>query len=210
MKWLIGIVAGLVVATGVQAQAKVPAPALLVKRVTTEVLAIVRRDKEIQGGNAQRAMALVQAKVLPHFDFSRMTALAVGRYWRQATPTQQQALADEFRTLLVRTYSTALTQYRDQTIEYLPLRMAPGNTDVTVRTLIRQPGAGSINLDYDLEKVGPEWKVYDIDVDNVSLVTNYRDEFAEAISAGGIDSLIARLQAKNGAQAVAPTAPGVR
>jgi phospholipid transport system substrate-binding protein len=197
--WWVGVVAGMLVAVGVHAQAAAVTPDALVRSVTNQVLEIVRNDKEIRGGNAERAIDLVQAKVLPHFDFSRMTALVLGRFWRTATPVQKRALTDEFRTLLVRTYSTALTQYRNQTIEYLPMAVTPTDTDATVRTLIRQPGADPIALDYDVEKVGAAWKVYDIEVDGVSLVTNYRDQFARQISDSGIDGLIARLRTRNAA-----------
>jgi phospholipid transport system substrate-binding protein len=206
MKWFLALMSGLVVAAS-PVQAAGLAPDALVKRVTHEVLAVVRRDKEIRNGNAERAIELVQAQVLPHFDFTQMTALAVGRYWRRATAAQRKALTDEFRTLLVRTYATALTQYRNQTIEYLPFRRRPSDTDVTVRTRIKQPGAESIELDYSLEKVGAEWKVYDIAVDGVSLVTNYRDEFGRQISQSGIAGLIAQLRIKNKAGKTAAATP---
>jgi phospholipid transport system substrate-binding protein len=197
MKWLIGLMAGFIVAAGAQAQTAATPPDVMVKNVTDEVLTIVRTDKDIKKGNTQRAISLVEAKVLPHFDFARMTALAMGRDWRKATPEQQKTLTEQFKTLLVRTYSKALTEYRDQTIEYRPVKFQPADTDVTVRTLIKQAGAKPIDLNYYLEKSDAEWKVYDISVGGVSLVTNYRSEFTQAVSQDGIDGLIKRLEAKN-------------
>jgi len=195
MKRLIGMVAGLVLATGVVAQEM--APDVLVRDVTEDVLTIVRNDKDIQSGNTKKAIELVEAKVLPHFNFARMTQLAMARDWRQASPAQQKALTDEFRTLLVRTYSKALTEYKKQTINYKPLKMQPNDTDVKVRTEIKQAGGKPIQLDYYLEKKSEAWKVYDIEVGGISLVTNYRDFFATEVRNGGIDGLIKSLQAKN-------------
>lgn len=173
------------------------APDVLVKQVTNEVLDIVRMDKEIQSGSTKWAIELVEQQVLPHFNFTRMTALAVGRDWRKASPAQQQALIDEFRTLLMRTYSNALIAYRNQTVAYKPFRMQPGETDVTVRTQINQPSGKSITLDYSLEKQAQGWKVYDVIVGGVSLVTNYRESFSTEVRNGSIDSLVQSLQAKN-------------
>lgn len=182
----------------VSVQAQETAPDALVKNVTTEVLEIIRTDKDIKAGNTQRVIDLVEKKVLPHFNFARMTALAVGRDWRQASPAQQKALTDEFRDLLVRTYSNALTAYKNETVDFRPFKMQPGETDVTVRTQIHQPGARQpIALDYSLEKNGNSWKVYDVVVAGVSLVTNYRSSFATEIRNGGIDGLIKTLKAKN-------------
>ncbi|MBZ0142034.1 MAG: ABC transporter substrate-binding protein [Rhodocyclaceae bacterium] len=191
-------VASIFLSPGVQAQSKEVPPDQLVKSVTDEVLDIIRKDKDIKAGSTQRAIDLVEQKVLPHFNFTRMTALAVGRDWRQATPEQQKALTGEFRDLLVRTYSNALTAYKNETVDYRPFRMQPGETDVTVRTQIHQPGARQpITLDYSLEKNGSAWKVYDVVVAGVSLVTNYRSSFATEIRNGGIDGLIKTLKAKN-------------
>lgn len=174
------------------------APDALVKTVTDEVLDIIRKDKDIQAGSTRRAIELVEQKVLPHFNFARMTALAVGKDWRRATPEQQKMLTDEFRDLLVRTYSNALTAYRNETVDYQPFKLQPGETDVTVRTQIHQPGARQpIKLDYSLERNGNGWKVYDVVVAGVSLVTNYRSSFATEIRNGGIDGLIKTLKAKN-------------
>ncbi len=173
------------------------APDALVKSVTTEVIDIVRADKAIQSGDSSAAVVLVEEKVLPHFDFRIMTSLAVGRDWRQASTEQREKLVEEFRTLLVRTYSNALTTYRDQTIDYKPLRARDGDTDVTVRTEVRQPGARPVSIDYSLEKQGDEWKVYDVVVAGVSLVTNYRSSFSNEIRSTGIDGLISSLEDKN-------------
>lgn len=199
MKWLSGLMAGLFLAAGAQAQTVAVSPDTLVKNVTNEVLDIVRKDKDIQSGNAKRAVSLVEAKVLPHFDFGRMTSLAVGKYWKQANPAQQKTLTDEFRALLVNTYSTALTQYRDQTIEFSPCTKAMqiDPPDVKVCTVIRQSGTAPKAINYTLEKLDGGWKVYDIDVAGIDLVTSYRSEFSQEVSQNGIDGLIKRLQAKN-------------
>lgn len=179
------------------AQADDLSPDALVKKVTDEVLTIVRTDKELQGGNTKRAIDLVEAKVLPHFDFNRMTALSLGREWNKATPEQKKQLASEFRTLLVRTYANALTAYKEQTVEYKPFKMQPADTDVVVRTQINQPGGKPITLDYSLEKLSEGWKVFDVVVAGVSLVTNYRDSFSQEIRANGVDGLIKLLMTKN-------------
>ncbi len=173
------------------------APDALVKETSRDVLEIVKKDKDIQTGDKQKIYALVDAKVLPHFDFKRMTQLAVGKHWRQATPAQQDELVKEFRALLVRTYSISLTAYKNQTIDYRPLRMQPGDTDVTVKTVVNQPGGQPIPIDYNLQKTADGWKVYDVVVDNVSLVTNYRGSFASEIRQSGIDGLIKVLVDKN-------------
>ena len=173
-------------------------PDALIKSVTNEVLDIVRKDKEIQSGNTKKAIDLVEAKVLPHFNFTRMTQLALARDWRQANAGQQKILTDEFRLLLVRTYSKALTEYKNQTIAFKPFAVKAGETDARVRTEIRQSGAGkNIELDYFLEKSAAGWKVYDIEVGGISLVTNYRDSFAAEVRNNGIDGLIKSLQTKN-------------
>ncbi|MER2551925.1 MAG: ABC transporter substrate-binding protein [Thauera sp.] len=173
------------------------APDLLVQDVTNEVLAIVRADKAIQAGDTKRVIELVDAKVLPHFDFRRMTMLAVGRDWRQASPEQQTKLTDAFRTLLVRTYSNALTQYRDQRIVFPPSRFAAADTRVQIRSEVVQTGAQPVGIDYMLEKSEQGWKVFDVIVAGVSLVTNYRSSFGQEISRGGIDGLIKSLEDRN-------------
>ena len=179
------------------ALAQEDSPDALIKKVTEDVLTIVRQDKDIQSGNTKKAIALVEAKVLPHFNFLHMTALAVGRDWREATPEQKKQLAEEFKTLLVRTYSNALTGSKDQTVRYKPTKMQNGDTDVLVRTEIVQSGNKPIALDYSLEKLPEGWKVYDVVVAGVSLVSNYRDTFAQEIRANKIDGLIKMLATKN-------------
>ena len=196
MKFLFAFLSSLLIATTASAQDA--APDALIKTVTNEVLDIVRKDKEIQSGNTRKAIELVEAKVLPHFNFTRMTQLALARDWRQASSGQQKALSDEFRTLMVRTYSKALTEYKNQTIVFKPFVLKTGETDVRVRTEIKQSGAGkNVELDYFLEKSGAGWKVYDIEVGGISLVTNYRESFASEVRNNGIDGLIKSLQAKN-------------
>ena len=196
MKWIYALVAVLIFPAAVIAQEA--GPDALVRGVTNEVLEIISKDKDIQSGNTRKVLDLVEAKVLPHFNFTRMTQLAVARNWREASPVQQKQLTDEFRTLLVRTYSKALTEYKNQTIVFKPFVMKPGETDVRVRTEIKQSSGGKpIPMDYFLEKSGNAWHVYDIEVGGVSLVINYRESFANEVRSGGIDALIATLQAKN-------------
>ena len=174
------------------------APDALVKRVSQDVLQTIKSDPKIQTGDQARIREVMEAKLAPNFDFERMTALAMGRNWRQATPEQQKRLTAEFKTLLVRTYSGALSQYRDQMIDYKPLRAEPNATDVIVRTEVMRQGQQPVQIDYGLEKKDGAWKAYDVVVGGVSLVTNYRDEFNEQVRAGGIDGLIKTLAAKNG------------
>jgi phospholipid transport system substrate-binding protein len=177
------------------------APDALVKRVSQEVVQIIKNDPKVQAGDQGRIREVIESKLVPHFDAERMTALAMGRNWRQATPEQQKQLVDQFRTLLIRTYSGALNQYRDQQIDYKPLRADPNATDVLVRTEVIRQGQPPVQIDYGMEKKDGGWKAYDVIVGGVSLVTNYRDEFNEQIRAGGIDGLIKTLTAKNGGAA---------
>jgi len=193
-KWLLALWLGLVVSG---AFAQDDSPDALIRQVTEEVLSIVRQDKDIQNGNTRKAIELVEAKVLPHFNFQRMTALAMGRDWNKANPEQKTRLSEEFKTLLVRTYSNALTGYRDQKIRYKPTRMQGDATDVVVKTEIHQSGGKPIQLDYSLEKQAEGWKVYDVIVAGVSLVTNYRDTFNQEVRANGVDGLIQMLVDKN-------------
>ncbi|MEO8306153.1 MAG: ABC transporter substrate-binding protein [Betaproteobacteria bacterium] len=172
-------------------------PDVMVKRVAQDVLATVKADPLIQAGNEARIREVLEAKLLPNFDFARMTALAMGKNWRTATPEQQKRLTDEFRGLLVRTYSGALTQYRNETVDYKPLRMNPGDTDVTVRTAVVRASGSPVQIDYSMEKKADAWKCYDVIVAGVSLVTNYRDEFNEQIKNGGVDGLITTLANRN-------------
>lgn len=173
------------------------APDALVQRVTEEVLDIIRHDKDIQNGSTNKVIDLVDKKVLPHFNFQHMTALALGKEWRKANPQQQQQLTAEFKTLLVRTYSNALTSYKNQKVVYKPIKMAPADVDVLVRTEVHQPGNKPVQLDYSLEKQDTGWKVYDVVVAGISLVTNYRDQFGQEIRNGGVDGLIASIATKN-------------
>jgi phospholipid transport system substrate-binding protein len=175
------------------------APDVLVKRVSGEVLQVVRTDPKVAAGDKQRVREVVETMLLPNFDFERMSSLAMGRNWSKATPEQQKQLVEQFRTLLVRTYSGALTQYRDQTMDYKPLRADANATEVTVKTEVIRQGGAPVPIDYAMAKTPQGWKVYDIIVGGVSLVTNYRDEFNEQIKNGGVDGLIKTLQKKNGA-----------
>jgi len=173
------------------------APDALVQRVTDDVLDIIRKDKDILNGDTHKVIELVDKKVLPHFNFAHMTALALGKEWRKASPQQQQQLTAEFKTLLVRTYANALTGYKNQKVVYKPLKMSPTDTDVLVRTEVLHPGSKPVQLDYSLEKMDAGWKVYDVVVAGISLVTNYRDQFGQEVRNGGIDGLIASIANKN-------------
>jgi len=184
------------------------APDQLVKQVAEDVLKIIEQDRELRSGSQSKMAQLIEEKIVPHFDFERMTRLAVGRNWRQATPQQRTQLVDEFRILLVRSYSTAYSAYKQIEVEVKPLRMRPTDEDVQVRTQIKVPnGAQPVNVDYSMFKAGDTWKVYDVSVDGVSLVTTYRNTFAEQVRQGGIDGLIKALADMNSANA--PSPPGV-
>ncbi|MBA4193689.1 MAG: ABC transporter substrate-binding protein [Hydrogenophaga sp.] len=183
-------------AWAVPAAAADEAPDALVKRISGEVLTAVKADPAIQAGDINRIVNLVDTKIMPNVNFTRMTASAVGRYWRQATPEQQKQLQDEFKTLLVRTYSGALGEVKDQTLSFKPLRMQPTDTEVVVRSEVRGRGE-PIQLDYRVEKGAGGWKIYDINVLGVWLVETYRTQFAQEISAKGIDGLIASLAQRN-------------
>ena len=180
------------------AQAQEIAPDVLVKSISQEVIAVLKQDKDIQAGNPKKVEELIETKVLPHFNFTRMTRIAMGRNWRVATPEQQKELTGEFRTLLVRTYSTALSNYRDQQIDYKPLRAKPEDVEVTVRSEVKQSGSSqTVAIDYEMEKTPNGWKVYDVKVGGVSLVTTYRDTFSSEVKERGVDGLIKSLAAKN-------------
>jgi phospholipid transport system substrate-binding protein len=172
-------------------------PDVLVKNTANEVLAIIKSDKDIQAGDMSKITALTEEKILPQFDFNRMSRMVLGKYWNGATPEQKQQFIEQFRTLLIRTYASALSKYRDQTIEYKPLRANPGDTDVTVKTLILQPSGPSIPIDYSLIKNPEGWKVYDVVIESVSLVTNYRGQFSSIARQGGLDEVNRQLVAKN-------------
>lgn len=173
------------------------APDALVRRVTDDLLAIIKADKDLQSGNTRKVVELAEQKVLPNFDFTRMTRLALGRNWAQASDAQKEALTKEFRTLLVRTYSTSLTAYRNQTIEVKPAKMNAQDKDVVVRTAVLQQGGPSIPIDYAMEKGDSGWKVYDVVIDGASLVTTYRGSFNDQIQKGGIDGLVKTLADRN-------------
>lgn len=178
------------------ARAQVEAPDALVKRISSEALEAVKADPAIQAGDVARIMALVDSKIMPSVNFTRMTSSAVGRFWRQATPEQQQRLQAEFKTLLVRTYSGALGEVRNQTLSFRPLRARAEDTEVVVRSEVRGRGE-PIQLDYRLEKTPEGWKIYDINVLGLWLVDSYRNQFAQEINANGIDGLIASLAQRN-------------
>jgi phospholipid transport system substrate-binding protein len=173
------------------------APDVLVKRISEEVMALAKSDKDIQAGNPRRVQQVVEEKILPHVDFQRMTSLAAGRHWREATPDQQKQLTTEFRSLLVYTYSGAISQIRDQKLEYRPLRADPADTDVIVNTQVLQPRGEPIQLSYRLAKSANGWKIYDINVLGAWLVETYKGSFAAEISKGGIDGLIKALSDRN-------------
>ncbi len=179
------------------ASAQEVAPDVLVKGISNEVLEIIRKDKDIQSGNTRKIVDLVETRVLPHFNFNRMTAYAVGVNWRRASSEQQKLLVDEFKTLLVRTYSTALSSYKNQVIDFKPLRAQTADTEVKVRSEIRQSGAQAVTIDYSMEKTVSGWKVFDVEVGGVSLVANYRETFTNEIRSVGIDGLIKTLASKN-------------
>ncbi len=183
-------------AVSMPALANGEAPDALVKRVSADVLAAIKADPAIQAGDVNRITALVDSKIMPNVNFERMTASAVGRYWRQATPEQQKQLQDEFKTLLVRTYSGALGEVKDQSVTYRPMRSKPEDTEVVVRSEVRGKG-DPIQLDYRMEKTPTGWKIYDLNVLGAWLVETYKGNFASEISKGGIDGLIKTLADRN-------------
>lgn len=191
------IVATLLFSALLPASAQDVAPDALVKTVTLEVVDLIAKDKEIRSGSRAKLVEVIEAKVLPHFNFGAMTALAMGQGWGKATPEQKKRLTEEFKTLLVRTYASALAAYSEQKFDFRPLRAKPNDTDVTVHVRVLQPGAQPVTIDYSMEKTANGWKVYDVMVGGVSLVANYRTEFANSVRASGIDGLIKELHAKN-------------
>lgn len=200
MKNIFGVVCSvLLLCAASGAHADVSAPDVLIKETVHEVLDIVRADKELRAGNQKKMLELVDAKVLPHFNFEHMTKLAVGKSWRGATPEQKQSLMSEFRILLVRTYTKAFTSYRDQVVDVKPFKLDAAATEATVKTAIVKPGSSQqpILVDYDMEKMPDGWKVYDVTVEGVSLVTSYRGTFADQVKQVGIDGLIKTLVEKN-------------
>lgn len=179
------------------AHAQDVAPDALVKSVTLEIVDIIAKDKDIKAGDRRKVIDLIETKVLPHFNFTSMTRLAVATNWEKANADQKKRLTDEFKTLLVRTYASALSAYSDQKFDFRPLRAKPTDTDVTVNVRVLQPGAQPVTIDYDMEKTPSGWKVYNVYVAGVSLVQNYRTEFSNQVRDGGIDGLLKSLQAKN-------------
>ena len=172
-------------------------PDELVRKVTDDVLAAVKSDKELAAGDKQKALKLAEEKVLPHIDFQEATRLAVGRSWRAANDEQKQKLTNEFRRMLVRTYSSAISAYQGQTMKTLPVHMKAGETDVTVRNQYIRPGGKPVQLDYQMHKTAGGWKIYDIIVEGVSLVLTYRSEFDAVVKQQGVEGLIKRLAEKN-------------
>jgi phospholipid transport system substrate-binding protein len=179
------------------ASAQEIAPDQLMKSMVDEVLTLVKQEKLAQAGYTKKLVEVVEKRVLPHFDFTRMTRIAMAVNWRRATPEQQKVLVEQFRTLLVRTYSNALSLYRDQTVEFKPVRGRADEKDLTVRSEVRRGSQHPVAIDYEMEKTADGWKVYDVKVGGVSLVSTYREEFAAQVREAGIDGLISSLAARN-------------
>lgn len=173
------------------------APDVLVKTTANEVLEIIKKDKDIQSGDMRKINALAEEKILPHFDFDNMSRSVLGKYWRDASKEQQDRFVNEFRTLLVRTYASALAKYRNQVIDFKPYRAQPGETRVTVKTVIIQPSGPGLPVDYTLKQVGEDWKVVDVTIEGVSLITNYRGQFANELKQADMNALIQRIADKN-------------
>lgn len=188
------------------ARAQDTAPDVLVKNVTLEVVDLIAKDKDIRAGSRAKLIQVIEARVLPHFNFTAMTALALGQNWAKATPEQKKRLTDEFKTLLVRTYASALAAYSNQKFDFRPLRAKPTDTDVLVQVRVLQQGAQPVPIDYSMEKTAAGWKVYDVMVGGISLVANYRSEFNNVVRATGIEGLLKDLHAKNKAPGAADKA----
>jgi phospholipid transport system substrate-binding protein len=184
-------------------QAQMTPPDELVKKVMLEFQRTVAEDKDLQSGDRAKTARLIAQKALPHFNHVGMTALAVGAHWRKATPEQKKRLAEEFRTLLIRTYASSLSAFGDQKFDFRPLKLKPEDTDVTVQVRVLQPGSQPVVVEYDMEKTPDGWKCYDVRVAGISLVVNYRTEFGNIVRDKGIDGLIATLAAKNKSLAAA-------
>lgn len=193
-RWL--MIATLLI-TPMLAVAEPLAPDALVKNTANDVLDIIKKDKDIQSGNMTKITALAEEKILPHFDFDAMSKSVLGKNWREASKEQQEHFIAEFRTLLVRTYASALSKYRNQTIDYKPFRAQPSDTRVTVKTQILQPGGPALPVDYVLKQTGDVWKVIDISIEGVSLVTNYRGQFTNELKLTDMNGLIQRIADKN-------------
>ena len=193
-QWLL---AGLLVFFAPVAAAQELGPEELVKQITADVMNAVKSDKQLAAGDREKALKLAEEKILPHVDFEEATRLAVGRAWREATPEQRKRLVDEFRAMLVRTYSNALGGYEGQEMKVLPSRVKPGEDEATVRNQFTRAGGKPVPIDYQMRKTGSGWKIYDITVEGISLVLTYRSEFAQVVKQEGIDGLIKRLSQKN-------------
>jgi phospholipid transport system substrate-binding protein len=191
------LMSGLLVAFAITGRAEVTPPDVLARNTTNDVLRIVKQDKDLKNGNTKKILSLVEEKVLPNFDFRKMTQLAVGKNWGKATPEQQQDLVEQFKTMLVRTYSASLTSVSDYKIEFTPLKLTSGDSEVTVNTVVSKSGAPPIPIDYRMEKQDAGWKVFDVLVDNVSMVTVYRNTFNSEVRKGGIEGLVASLARRN-------------
>jgi phospholipid transport system substrate-binding protein len=206
MKTFLGFLASFILSVGLvfgsgAAVADISADEL-VKQTAEDVMSTIKSDKDIQAGNQQKIFALAEEKILPNFDFDRVCRMVLGKNWKSASPEQQAAFQKEFRSLLLRTYATALSKYKNQVIEYKPMRAEPGAKNVSVKTQILQPGGQPIAVDYSLVKGDSGWKVYDIVIESVSLVTNYRSQFSNEIRTNGLDSLNKKLAEKNKAAGV--------
>jgi phospholipid transport system substrate-binding protein len=191
------IAASAITMSAMNVSAQTVAPDEMVRKNTAEVLAMLKADKDLAAGDPAKVEKLANEKILPFFNFQRMTQLAVGRSWREATDAQKMALINEFRRLLIRTYSSSLSQFRNQTIDVRPLKLAPTDTEVVVKTVVNQSGGQGVPLDYSMEKSADGWKIFDVLIDGVSLVTNYRSSFATEIKNGGIDGLVKSLAERN-------------
>lgn len=197
IKQLIALATVAFAAAGAAAAPAIEAPDTLVKRISNDVIETAKNDKDIQAGNQKRVMDLVESKILPHVDFQRMTALAAGRFWRTATPEQQKQLSNEFRTLLIFTYSGALSQIKNETVEFKPMRADPADQEVEVRSQVNVQRGEPIQLNYRLAKTPAGWKIFDINVLGAWLVETYKGNFAAEISKGGVDGLIKKLAERN-------------
>jgi phospholipid transport system substrate-binding protein len=190
--FLVGLFAFLAPAT-----AQELGPEELVKKLTSDVMTSIKTDKDLAAGDKQKALKLAEEKILPHIDFQEATRLAVGRAWRDATPEQRKKLVDEFRSMLVRTYSNALEGYQGQEMKVLPSRNKAGDSEATVRNQFTRAGGKPVPIDYQMRKTDSGWKIYDISVEGISLVLTYRSEFDQVVKQEGIDGLIKRLLQKN-------------
>ena len=201
MKTFLSFLTGFVLSVGLMASSGAAVAEMsadeLVKQTAEDVLSTIKSDKDIQAGNQQKIFALAEEKILPNFDFDRVCRMVLGKNWKSASPEQQAAFQKEFRSLLLRTYATALGKYKNQVIEYKPMRAEPDAKNVSVKTQILQPGGQPIAVDYSLVKGDSGWKVYDIVIESVSLVTNYRSQFSNEIRTNGLDSLNKKLAEKN-------------